>query len=68
MGLPSGCSRSPSSTATLPPHVQFFPHLPARSRAEPPGALVRPKDPLEYFRKLRFHQAVTGVRDYGIDA
>jgi homoserine kinase type II len=34
----------------------------------PPGALVRPKDPLEYFRKLRFHQAVAGVRDYGIDA
>ena len=24
----------------------------------PPGALVRPKDPLEYFRKLRFHQTV----------
>ena len=22
----------------------------------PPGALVRPKNPLEYFRKLRFHQ------------
>jgi len=34
----------------------------------PPGALVRPKDPLEYFRKLRFHQAVGSVRDYGIDA
>jgi homoserine kinase type II len=33
----------------------------------PPGALVRPKDPMEYFRKLRFHQAVTSVRDYGID-
>jgi homoserine kinase type II len=33
----------------------------------PPGALVRPKDPLEYFRKLRFHQAVGSVRDYGID-
>jgi len=33
----------------------------------PPGALVRPKDPLEYARKLRFHQAVTSVRDYGID-
>jgi homoserine kinase type II len=31
----------------------------------PAGALVRPKDPLEYFRKLRFHQAVTDVRDYG---
>jgi homoserine kinase type II len=34
----------------------------------PAGALVRPKDPLEYFRKLRFHQAVTSVRDYGLDA
>jgi homoserine kinase type II len=33
----------------------------------PPGALVRPKEPLEYFRKLRFHQTVAGVRDYGID-
>ena len=32
----------------------------------PPGALVRPKDPLEYFRKLRFHQTVKSVRDYGI--
>jgi len=34
----------------------------------PAGALVRPKDPLEYFRKLRFHQAVASARDYGIDA
>jgi homoserine kinase type II len=33
----------------------------------PPGALVKPKDPLEYYRKLRFHQAVKSVRDYGID-
>jgi homoserine kinase type II len=33
----------------------------------PPGALVRPKDPMEYFRKLRFHQTVKSVRDYGID-
>jgi homoserine kinase type II len=32
----------------------------------PAGALVRPKDPLEYYRKLRFHQAVASVRDYGI--
>ena len=24
----------------------------------PPGALVKPKDPLEYVRKLRFHQSV----------
>jgi homoserine kinase type II len=32
----------------------------------PAGALVRPKDPMEYYRKLRFHQAVKGVQDYGI--
>jgi homoserine kinase type II len=32
----------------------------------PPGALVRPKDPLEYAGKLRFHQTVQTVRDYGI--
>ena len=32
----------------------------------PPGALVKPKDPLEYVRKLRFHQSVASVRDYGL--
>jgi homoserine kinase type II len=32
----------------------------------PPGALVRPKDPFEYYRKLRFHQAIASARDYGI--
>jgi homoserine kinase type II len=34
----------------------------------PPGALVRPKNPLEYLRKLRFHQKVASVRDYGLPA
>jgi homoserine kinase type II len=34
----------------------------------PPGALVQPKNPLEYFRKLRFHQKVMSVRDYGLPA
>src|SRR5579871_294153 len=34
----------------------------------PPGALVKPKDPLEYVRKLRFHQSVKSVRDYGLAA
>jgi homoserine kinase type II len=33
----------------------------------PPGALVRPKDPLEYVRKLRFQQSVAGIRDYGVE-
>ena len=28
----------------------------------PPGALVKPKDPIEYFRKLRFHQKATKRR------
>jgi homoserine kinase type II len=29
---------------------------------------VRPKDPFEYYRKLRFHQAVKSASDYGIAA
>ena len=33
--------------------------------AVPDGALVKPKDPLEYYRKLRFHQSVKSVDDYG---
>ena len=36
--------------------------------AVPDGALVKPKDPLEYFRKLRFHQSVKSANDYGIDS
>ena len=32
----------------------------------PPGALVQPKDPLEYVRKLRFQQGVASMRDYGV--
>src|SRR6201991_2938185 len=32
----------------------------------PPGALVKPKDPLEYVRKLRFQQGVASLRDYGV--
>ncbi|WP_406856584.1 homoserine kinase [Alsobacter sp. KACC 23698] len=31
----------------------------------PPGALVRPKDPLEYYRKLRFHERAATASDYG---
>ena len=44
--------------------------LPRRyvAHSVPPGALLKPKDPQEYFRKLRFHQAAKSVRDYGIDA
>jgi homoserine kinase type II len=34
----------------------------------PAGALVRPKDPLEYVRKLRFQQGVANIRDYGVTA
>jgi len=32
----------------------------------PAGALVKPKDPLEYVRKLRFQRSVASLRDYGI--
>ena len=31
------------------------------------GALVHPKDPLEYRDKLRFHQSVAGPGAYGLD-
>jgi homoserine kinase type II len=31
------------------------------------GAMVRPKDPLEYRDKLRFHQSVAGPGAYGLD-
>jgi homoserine kinase type II len=34
----------------------------------PKGALVRPKDPLEYVRKLRFQQGVGSMSDYGVSA
>jgi homoserine kinase type II len=32
----------------------------------PEGALVRPKDPIEYVKKLRFHQQAQSARDYGL--
>ena len=34
----------------------------------PPGAMVKPKDPIEYLRKLRFHQRVASAADYGLTA
>jgi homoserine kinase type II len=34
---------------------------------QPAGALVRPKDPLEFLRKLRFHRGLTDVGSYGLD-
>lgn len=33
----------------------------------PAGALVKPKDPLEYWAKLRFHQSVSGPAAYGLE-
>ncbi len=32
-----------------------------------PGALVRPKDPMEYWQKLNFHRLVLGPSAYGIE-
>jgi homoserine kinase type II len=34
----------------------------------PAGAFVRPKDPLEYLQKLRFHRSITSPGAYGLDA
>jgi len=33
----------------------------------PPGAFVKPKNPIEYLRKLRFHQGIRGIGAYGLD-
>lgn len=33
----------------------------------PEGALVTPKDPLEYYKKLRFHQSVDNASAYGLN-
>ncbi len=30
------------------------------------GALVKPKNPMEYYKKLRFHRQAQSVRDYGL--
>ena len=35
---------------------------------QPAGALVRPKDPREYLRKLHFHRGITSPTGYGLDA
>jgi homoserine kinase type II len=35
---------------------------------QPQGALVRPKDPGEYLKKLQFHRGVTSASAYGLDA
>jgi homoserine kinase type II len=31
----------------------------------PPGALVKPKDPLDYVKRLRFHQKLSSARELG---
>lgn len=34
----------------------------------PPGALVRPKDPNEYLKKLNFHRSIKSASEYGLSA
>ncbi len=34
----------------------------------PPGARVKPKDPLEYRQKLRFHRGITRSSAYGLES
>jgi homoserine kinase type II len=64
---------TPAERAALPilahgAAMRFFLTRLADWGATPAGALVKPKDPLEYFRKLRFHQSVKSADDYGIDS
>ena len=32
-----------------------------------PDAFVKPHDPIEYLRRLRFHQTISSASEYGID-
>jgi homoserine kinase type II len=34
----------------------------------PPGALVKPKNPLDYLVRLRFHRTIVAASEYGLDA
>lgn len=45
--------------------LRFFATRLADWSATPSGALVRPKDPLEYADKLGFHRNAKGAADYG---
>ena len=45
--------------------LRFFATRLADWDATPPGALVRPKNPLEYADKLAFHRAASSASDYG---
>lgn len=45
--------------------LRFFATRLADWTETPPGALVKPKDPLEYADKLAFHRGVKGAADYG---
>ncbi len=45
--------------------LRFFATRLADWAEMPAGALVKPKDPLEYADKLAFHRGVVGARDYG---
>lgn len=35
---------------------------------QPADALVTPKNPIDYLRRLRFHRHVSGAADYGLDS
>jgi homoserine kinase type II len=45
--------------------LRFFATRLADWTETPPGALVQPKDPLEYADKLAFHRSAKGAADYG---
>jgi homoserine kinase type II len=45
--------------------MRFFATRLADWTRTPTGALVRPKDPLEYADKLAFHRKAKGAADYG---
>jgi homoserine kinase type II len=69
-GYESARALVPEERAALPllcrgAAMRFFATRLADWAETPPGALVRPKDPLEYADKLAFHRGATRASDYG---
>jgi homoserine kinase type II len=69
-GYESVRALTPEERDALPPlargaAMRFFATRLRAWEDTPPGALVRPKDPLEYADKLAFHRRAQSARDYG---
>ena len=61
----TGAERAALPTLARGAAMRFFLTRLADWAATPPGALVRPKNPMDYADKLGFHRNAVGAEDYG---